>query len=579
MSEQMDALKLLQEDCKDDDHETVIAALNRMPTIALAVGATRARTELIAFTTEFCEKDNDEALSCVAKQLGELTELVGGQAHVPVLLPLLEKLSGEEESVVREHACESFNKVIVKMSKQDVAAKVVPLIKRLANGDWFTTRVSACALFASTYPQVPEQVQAELRQLFTTLCNDDTPMVRKSAFVNLGKFSSSVQKQYLKTDIFPILKTLAQDDLDSMRIFTSDCCSSLASKVDPTDFVSVFIPLIEALQDDTSWRVRQQLAKDMHRLCEGQQEQVSAKKLLPLFVKLLKDKEAEVRSVACMELGRVGNYVKSGLLEHVAPILDALAVDPVVNVRVAFAQAICLLCPQFGKETAQKLLVPIIQQMCKDEHHEVRNYIIGNITDISDALGQAGIDKGILPALLDLSKDPKWRVRMAVVDKAALMAKHIGVKNFERKLQQVLITSLSDHVYAIREKACEQIGQLVKLFGGKWAAEKFLASCFSIYDKTTNYLHRMTCLLVVRHVAPHCGSEVCEKNLLALVLNAAVDDVPNVRIAGSKALGDLALYLDKNLVASKVKPVLQKLVKDQDPDVQFFSGIALKNCP
>jgi serine/threonine-protein phosphatase 2A regulatory subunit A len=275
----------------------------------------------------------------------------------------------------------------------------------------------------------------------------------------------------------------------------------------------------------------------------------------------------------------VAPYVKSGLLEHVAPCLDALAVDPVVSVRVAFAQAICLLCPQFGKETGPKLLVPIIQQMAKDESHEVRNYIIGNITDISEALGQAGIEKGILPSLLELSKDPKWRVRMAVVDKTAIMAKHLGVKNFERKLQQIVISSLSDHVFSIREKACEQIGHLVKLFGGKWASEKFLASCFAIYDKTTNYLHRMTCLLVVRHVSPHCGAEVCEKQLLPLVLQAAGDDVPNVRIAGSKALGDLALNIDKNLVAAKIKPVLQKLTKDQDPDVQFFSSLALKNCP
>lgn len=42
----------------------------------------------------------------------------------------------------------------VKLSKTDVADKVCKMIKRLANGDWFTTRVSACGMFATTYPLV-----------------------------------------------------------------------------------------------------------------------------------------------------------------------------------------------------------------------------------------------------------------------------------------------------------------------------------------------------------------------------------------------------------------------------------------
>ena len=48
-----------------------------------------------------------------------------------------------------------------------------------------------------------------------------------------------------------------------------------------------------------------------------------------------------------------------------------------------------------------------------------------------------------------------------------------------------------------------QIGGLVKLFGGKWAAEKFFPAAFAIYDKNTNYLHRMTCLLII-HVSRSC---------------------------------------------------------------------------
>jgi serine/threonine-protein phosphatase 2A regulatory subunit A len=189
----------------------------------------------------------------------------------------------------------------------------------LANGDWFTTRVSACGLFAVTYPHVPEQSQTELRSMFCNLCNDDTPMVRKAAFANLGvgsppspssapllipavmgcvcicvcvsraqSFASVIQKNFFRSDIFPIIKSLAADDLDSMRFYTIECCADLGKKLDAAEYVQLLLPLIEGLQDDQSWRVRQQLAKCMPKLCDGVDVEMAAKRLLPVFAKLLR---------------------------------------------------------------------------------------------------------------------------------------------------------------------------------------------------------------------------------------------------------------------------------------------------
>jgi len=123
----------------------------------------------------------------------------------------------------------------------------------------------------------------------------------------------------------------------------------------------------------------------------------------------------------------------------------------------------------------------------------------------------------LLPPVLELAKDPKWRVRQNIIGKSALLARHLGVKVFEKKFQSVIISALSDHVYSIREKCCEQVlaqahtrsplltiaffsqvGEIVSQFGGKWATEKLFPSAFAIYDKTTNYLNRMTCLLMVQ---------------------------------------------------------------------------------
>eukprot|EP00463_Aulacantha_scolymantha_P006419 TRINITY_DN806_c0_g1_i1.p1 TRINITY_DN806_c0_g1~~TRINITY_DN806_c0_g1_i1.p1 ORF type:complete len:488 (-),score=89.43 TRINITY_DN806_c0_g1_i1:333-1796(-) len=484
----------------------------------------------------------------------------------------------------------SFVKLVTKLEKNDVGTKFVPLIRRLANGDWFTTRVSACGLFSSTYPLVDENLQEELRSLYRNLCDDDTPMVRKAAYQNLGKLCLAVPKAHFKSDIYQILKGLSQDDLDSMRIYTLECSTQLVSekKLDPKEFMEYLFPLITAMQDDQSWRVRKVLAEDMAKFSENLPDAIFSKSLLPLYAKLLRDKEAEVRTAAAADLHKVCTPLKTGLQDFIVPVLDLLAADQKENVRIAFSQSLVHLCipfgniPPFAKDTAQKLLVPIIQQLAKDEHPNVRNNIINDLEILSKAIGPNGLINGLLPSLIELSKDPKWRVRYAIVSKSSMLANDLGVKIFEKKLQNLVTSSLTDHVFAIREECCLQIGQIVKLFGGKWAVEKFFPTAFAIYDKTANYLHRMTCLLLITKVVEvgNCESEIIDKHLIPLIQNAVKDDVPNVRIAAAKTMDILidSGKLDKKVIKDKVIPGLQKLSDDTDVDVIFFSRQALAKC-
>lgn len=84
-------------------------------------------------------------------------------------------------------------------------------LQRLAAGEWFTARVSACGLFHIAYPSASESLKAELRSIYSQLCQDDMPMVRRSAATNLGKFAATVEPAHLKTDIMSIFEDLTQD--------------------------------------------------------------------------------------------------------------------------------------------------------------------------------------------------------------------------------------------------------------------------------------------------------------------------------------------------------------------------------
>lgn len=81
--------------------------------------------------------------------------------------------------------------MVVLLSQSDIDTHFIPLLKRLSQGDWFTSRTSASALYATAYPKASAAAQSEMRKMFADLCHDDTPMVRRAAAKALGVSSST----------------------------------------------------------------------------------------------------------------------------------------------------------------------------------------------------------------------------------------------------------------------------------------------------------------------------------------------------------------------------------------------------
>ena len=141
--------------------------------------------------------EDDECLMAVAEHIPSLVNLVGGDQFVHTLLLPLESLSTVEETVVRQKAVEGLVKVGERCARASSMEHFCPLVKRLATGEWFTARVSACGLFACALEKVKngggeeKKMIEQLRSLFGQLCEDETPMVRRAAATNLGKVAEA----------------------------------------------------------------------------------------------------------------------------------------------------------------------------------------------------------------------------------------------------------------------------------------------------------------------------------------------------------------------------------------------------
>jgi serine/threonine-protein phosphatase 2A regulatory subunit A len=94
-------IAVLIDELKHEDVAVRLAAIKRLSTIALALGAERSRDELIPFLEESID-DEDEVLVAIAGELGSFTDYVGGPSFAHVILNPLAALAAVEETLVRE---------------------------------------------------------------------------------------------------------------------------------------------------------------------------------------------------------------------------------------------------------------------------------------------------------------------------------------------------------------------------------------------------------------------------------------------------------------------------------------------
>ncbi|CAB0006209.1 unnamed protein product [Nesidiocoris tenuis] len=346
-------IAVLIDELKNEDVQLRLNSIKKLSTISLALGVERTRTELIPFLTDTIY-DEDEVLLALAEQLGQFTPLVGGPDYVYCLLPPLESLATVEETVVRDKAVESLRLISAQHSPADLEARFVPLVTRLSSGDWFTSRTSACGLFSVCYSRVNSTVKADLRQHFRTLCQDDTPMVRRAAASKFGEFAKVVEPEYLKTDLIPMFVSLAQDEQDSVRLLAVEACVSIASLLQQEDVEQLVMPTLRQCTVDTSWRVRYMVADKFTELQVAVGPEITRAELVSALQSLLKDSEAEVRAAAankvrdfCQALDPV--YREGLIMSNILPYVKELVTDPNQHVKAALASVIMGLSPILGK--------------------------------------------------------------------------------------------------------------------------------------------------------------------------------------------------------------------------------------
>mmetsp|Transcript_11642 Transcript_11642/g.12790 ORF Transcript_11642/g.12790 Transcript_11642/m.12790 type:complete len:572 (-) Transcript_11642:137-1852(-) len=567
-----------------DDKQRVLDSLNRendvqvrvdtirdiKAGIATTLGPERLREELIPILIDNVD-DEDQALLALAEELPGLLSAVGGPEHAVAILIPLERLASAEELAIRTKAVQSLLDVSSKMSSN---MPVVELALRLVDGDWFS-RMSSSILLAKLYGSVDDDTKANLTSTYTTLCNDATPMVRRSACDHLKLVIASANISIVTDKLLPIFSSLVVDEQDSVRIMAVGCCGALAKRLSKEQNIKLIMPAIKQCADDKSWRVRYALADDFINLANALGGVLMAEHLKPAFIQLLSDKEPEIRTAAAREVAGIAKMIgNEQAVENILPCLPSLATDASQEVRMALASNLMALAPVFGMKKTKEHLLPLIFKLLADTDPKVRLGIISKAEEVKDLIGDQELSEHLLAAISELAHHQLWRVRLSVIESIPLLAEQLGVEFFDAKLGVLCFGWLSDSVFSIRTAAIENLQKITRIFGAVWCQGNVVPRLVEL-SKHSNYLYRTTCLFAITALAKDVGDDVTVTSLLPIVLTMAEDRVPNIRFNVCKTLIELKPVLagagsDK---WTTVPPVLDRLVEDPDRDVRHFASV------
>ncbi|CAH1967693.1 unnamed protein product [Acanthoscelides obtectus] len=203
---------VLKEGFKEENLELQLQFVRRLVPLAKHLGPELTRTELLPFLRDHMDY-HDEILLNVSDQLEQFIPLVGGYEHAQCLLDILVKLCDVDETVVREKAVASMNQIVRNMDTEMIQKVFLPVVEAMSNEEWFTGKCSATGLFAVVYPHASEEKKADLRNIYKILIQDDSPIVRRAAAINLLDLIELMDPQHLKDQIVPVLDILAKDSI------------------------------------------------------------------------------------------------------------------------------------------------------------------------------------------------------------------------------------------------------------------------------------------------------------------------------------------------------------------------------
>jgi serine/threonine-protein phosphatase 2A regulatory subunit A len=222
-----------------------------------------------------------------------------------------------------------------------------------------------------------------------------------------------------------LINILIKDSNDSVRIPLMDCLMALNNHPNLNGLQEFISNLMTKLSVDESWRVRLTVADKVHELLVFNYLSNYLKQTaVEIYIKLLKDKEAETRNVCCQRLEIIASKIgKEDLMDRILSELKNIEKDSVSYVRGALASTLLRISPLIGKVKTNDYIFPVFLNLIKDESHDIRMTLVKTFDRLHEVINIDIFVQSIIPSLLEIANNKSWRIRIQITESIPVIAR------------------------------------------------------------------------------------------------------------------------------------------------------------
>ncbi len=525
-------------------------------------------SEFIPYIQKIISTEEDEVLLAISEELPRFKSYLDGK-QMTAVLPLFVSLLGCEETVVRESTVEGLRKLVPSFSEEQVQKDLIPMVVNISNTEAFQLKVSACYLIRICYPKAGKEKE-KLVNLYFKLCDDDTPIIKRTAAKEFGPLCLIIEKDTVKSEMLNCYKKFMNES-DTVRVTILPSIVQLSKIFQEPELQKQHIQNINSASIDKSWRVRNELANLYPQFIDYFQNNPNLDLVQPICT-LMKDSETEVKASALKALNQVISKLPSDkVTSQIVPTLRGLNnesnKDTKSNIGLLFGPISRII----GYTGFNANLGTMMDTLMKDENAEVRLGVAKSMYDIFVS-SDGSLLSSVNSFLGTMQKDAQYRIRECVYDTLAKLGIKYGLEVFKNNIEGLFFNYLTDNVASVREIGIKSLSSLIKQFGPNWVTSSLIPKLQShLSGQKISYLNRMCMIHSVCVCAEFLDAKQNTEFIVPILSKGLKDKIPNVRFYTIKLIEKIYKNLDSSS-KTKLETSIKSLMSDEDPDVKYFAS-------
>ena len=510
-------------------------------------------SEFIPYIQKIISTEEDEVLLAISEELPRFKSYLDGK-QMTAVLPLFVSLLGCEETVVRESTVEGLRKLVPSFSEEQVQKDLIPMVVNISNTEAFQLKVSACYLIRICYPKAGKEKE-KLVNLYFKLCDDDTPIIKRTAAKEFGPLCLIIEKDTVKSEMLNCYKKFMNES-DTVRV----------------TILPSIVQLSKIFQEpELQKRVRNELANLYPQFIDYFQNNPNLDLVQPICT-LMKDSETEVKASALKALNQVISKLPSDkVTSQIVPTLRGLNnesnKDTKSNIGLLFGPISRII----GYTGFNANLGTMMDTLMKDENAEVRLGVAKSMYDIFVS-SDGSLLSSVNSFLGTMQKDAQYRIRECVYDTLAKLGIKYGLEVFKNNIEGLYFNYLTDNVASVREIGIKSLSSLIKQFGPNWVTSSLIPKLQShLSGQKISYLNRMCMIHSVCVCAEFLDAKQNTEFIVPILSKGLKDKIPNVRFYTIKLIEKIYKNLDSSS-KTKLETSIKSLMSDEDPDVKYFAS-------